>query len=669
MYILRDLYIKNFKCYRGEHTIDISKNKKSIGLVGSYIDTEGRSNWSGKSSFGDVLRYLIFGKCGIKNQNLISWGEDELEVEGTLLNVIDGEMITINRKVHSNGKTSTLIDDRDTSRRGQEWLQEKIGITYDEWLVTSFFEQDDTLRFCKMGPSEKRAEIQKWLEKTYWEKAREKAKSKLDELKKELDKQNVIIDTTEIKDKDTLLDDITLLENEIKELLEKYDKEQKLLKDKRSIEVECSCLMDSIKTNRKRLLTWMRLEDLIEKENHYKSEYELYKKLEVERESIRNKVSDQQAIVNTITKKGKELKKKLSEQFNGICPLDNKQCPRKSEIDQTEYLQEQRNELAKEYKKENALLESYKEEMRSFNEEFSKYKDAKFKLGETTKELDTLLSYEEYDSMGEIDNLDQLNHLIDAYANIDDIQSNVSYSTISYKQNRLGHLQHELESNDNNIKKKKQVEKKKKEYSKDIKIYQFLNYSFSKEGIPSAIVNMALEKIKKSANRTLKSLGTGLEIRFSTDKETKTKSNVCYTCGETFKPKKRKCHGCGSDRPYKISQDLNIEVFVNGTWGSFESQSGGCKVLVATMIRFAVSKMARESGKSKLLVGFIDEVLGSLDPVNKVALARCLITDNDLGISQRFMVTHDENIQSMFSDTLKITMNSKNGNSTIKWSE
>ena len=668
MYIIKNITFTNFKCYRGEHCVDFT-NKDVVGIVGSYTDVNGRSNWSGKSTFGDVIRYLIFGQCGTPNSRLISWGEESLTVSGTLLNVLTGEEIDIVRTVNEKGKTTVEIGDRDTSKRGQEWLNGVLGNTYKDWLITSFFEQGDTLRFCNMLPSEKRAEIQNWLEKDYWEKARETVKKQLDVYKKELDKQNAILeslnDDTGDSD-DDIKRSISEYEKEIVELRRAYEEQQKAINNKKSLERLKGTVRSNMDTFRHDMIQYMMIDGYIEEEYELKNKLKEFKVLETAREELRNIRSKQYALLENIKRRGKECKKKIEESFNGICPLDHNNCPRKDEIDQSEFYKEERNKLVQEYMDADTLLKSIEEEWKDVDSKYMALKSIESQLKEVTRWLNA--------NKKNAPNGELFSNYVKEYYQIEkdlslvqDDSSLIQYSQISNKEKLVGECNYTLKANKENREKKILANAKIKETAKLVKVYQFLNYAFSKEGIPSTIVNRALDQICIRANRLLRSLGTGLEIRFSFEKVTKTKSDVCYTCGEVFAPKKRKCEQCGSDRPFKISPDLDIEVFVNGSWGPFESQSGGCKTLIATMIRFAVSKMASENGKSKLLVGYIDEVLGSLDPVNKVALAKCLITDNDLGISQRFMVTHEEDIQYMFPHILNVTMNSKNGNSTIDW--
>jgi ABC-type glutathione transport system ATPase component len=189
---------------------------------------------------------------------------------------------------------------------------------------------------------------------------------------------------------------------------------------------------------------------------------------------------------------------------------------------------------------------------------------------------------------------------------------------------------------------------------------------FSKNGIPSLIIEESLQVVQDETNIILEKLGATIRIEFTNFKQLKSWEDRCLVCGRLFKSREMECPECNSKRQKKTKDELILKIYEGDKETNFEQDSGGGKVLISVAIRLALMRLLIRKSNSKIKFVVLDEIFGMLDQVYRKSMLE-LIRDfviKELNIDQVFIISHTE-ISDYIDDIILITRHDKY--STFSW--
>lgn len=176
--ILKELWLRNWQLFAGDHHIDFEGRVSPYFIRGTYNDSPPESNGAGKSALIEAVLYLLYGHHRFSvASSLIFNDSDEMLVRGRFT-LDNGTETVIERGLTKSGGSRFEVsgcvgDDR------QAFLEKLIGTSLKDFLLTRFIMQDDLHAFVKMKSAERKTRFREWLDITHWEKAENVAKADL----------------------------------------------------------------------------------------------------------------------------------------------------------------------------------------------------------------------------------------------------------------------------------------------------------------------------------------------------------------------------------------------------------------------------------------------------------------------------------------------------------
>ena len=164
---IRRVTAQNAGPFRDPVDIKFRGDDSVVGIVGRYADNPRRSNESGKSSFMDLVAYAFFGKKAVSDNDLIhDWATDDMIV-GVEAEGIDGESLVIRRGRKLSGGAIFEVEGCEGTRQAelQEFVDKRIGISYDDYVALSYFDRTNIHRFLGGKQSDY---LERWLPLKRW---------------------------------------------------------------------------------------------------------------------------------------------------------------------------------------------------------------------------------------------------------------------------------------------------------------------------------------------------------------------------------------------------------------------------------------------------------------------------------------------------------------------
>jgi len=681
--MLRSLEFEYFLCFGPKVTLSFGP-EFNVMITGKWKDQKHRSNWSGKSSLLEVIKFLLYGESrskyvkDIPNDNF----DKPAKVSGVIN--IDGKELEISREVQ--GGTSKLevkgwssVDKKVLQAR----LNRLLGYDYDDFISTCFFNQGEIHQFMAAKPAEKLALLEKWMEILTWDECEQETKERKKEVESKLE---------EIQE---AIEQLPELKSNLRETNESIEETENKIKEE---EEQAKRLQDKVDNMRFRIASKGYEDELKQKKDAENESFKLgeLKHAEQDLKQIEKDIMSNGEVIREATSNAPELKKlynrkrdiwsnveryaaRLTECQRDIstvedridkigsgkqCPLDGKSCVRTDSI--LDYKKKQRQELKKLQEKEKTIstkkrslesehtkvefsisdmratanqaekaelkIETLEEKLTAASKKIERIKH----LNAVIKSLNTKLAKSsKSDSL--VDKLKK--ELEEKREELQELQSETKD-----KYERLGELKNEREQIRTKLKEVKSGEKRMSLLLQQKEVLTFCSLMFGKRGIRSSQLRSRIENIERETNLILDELDSKLQIEIHTERELGAWESSCIYCGRDF-PKgysKRKCDACNNFRRKKRKEEFDIKIVNNGRTRGFNQESGGVKTLVSLAIRLSLVKLRqRITGKSIDLL-FLDEIYGMLDSVNREQVYRFLLdyAKNKLGFKQIFQITH-----------------------------
>ena len=653
-----------------EADLDFS-DKNIIGILGRGVTDSKRSNFLGKSSILEAIRYAITGNSrasegrDVKETDLIHHGEESMMV--MLMLEEDGQKYIIKRGRDSKNNGVLETNWASDKAKAQEFINNAINMTPDDFDLTVFFKQSEISQFMDLGPAEKKKVLMRWQNIDHWT---DKEKKVLEDLKRE---KNILRDRQiELA---TMQKSVEKPEDIVPELEDaKYQIEQ--LDEKISkLKTQLSNLGTSVSESEV-----LRLQNIKNKLHRQISEYQdhtselsaRYNKIKedinsvessYDADEINKKIKEHERDVNEYRIQARNLKSKIDigPSKDGLCPIINEPCDRITYTEsQISSFKKKLEEITKEGQSINVVIGSLKDDLKKLTD----VKLYKMKLETISKDLESEVTKKETLKKNKQEYLEVSEKLKAAdpekISKMENIQTEISNSETqrSRLNQKIGILNHKLEMFS---KSEKQIEILQSELMKQSQIIEdlnFVSYMFGKNGIVSLEIENSFSQIEEEINYVLSLFYDSLSVQFEADRETKAWETHCLSCGTLYEKgtKKLECSNCGTIRQKKRVDELRLDIIENGNVTPFKMASGGLKTIISIAVRTALTMLVKRRNNTNFNVIFLDEIDSALDSFFKervMFFVKETLTKK-LGFEQVFWISHDKSISENLDDIIMV---------------
>lgn len=688
---VRSVEISGFMPYRDSFKLKFDRSQ-IVNVSGQYGDDPAKSNRAGKSSFIDAQVWCLYGKSRAKREvELIHDQAEFAEVICELYDPRTEQSTFVQRMRTKDNKGSLEIRGLEGEKKKvtQEAIDQLVGMTYEEFLFTAFFKQNDIDQFMEADPQKKKEILMKWLQTKNWSEFAEKVNSFKLGLAEDLMRVKSLIAglPTENVDLDSLREEIGEIDKDKKKLLAEAEglSKQRIdhgmaLKELKAVDAKKEKAVE-IEEHIRRLKT-KRPDSDAHKENLRKLDEALEKYPlvgEAKHEEIVDKRDKFVSAIGQTNYEIEEVKKRIRDfgkSMTGVCPILQRACDRiepdpdalskleqekaglEKKLERHEENRDKANKFVTLYQKQQQWLrqkEQITSQLQAGKQLESQIADLAKQRAEVLKSIPDNVEAKITELLGKIDMIKEdegaIRDKLETHdRRLGEIRELIKQQTT--KQNRLQALEVELQS-----------------IEQQLGDAQYVEYMFGKNGIPSMELENSYSEIEDDANLILKNLRAPFHIEFTATRELKEWEPNCLACGTPFErgEKTHICKSCKTERQKKQRDELSLTVYEGGQERQFYMDSGGGKILLSVGIRLALTQLARRRKGSQWGTIYLDELFGQLDQTNRKLMADLISSTllQSLGFEQVFIISHDPSIQSSLANQVIVKRNQEKGYSEL----
>lgn len=609
--MIRILRLRNWGCFRGEHELVLNENVYAI--VASHSDNPDRSNWSGKSSLLESMRFVLYGTHRHRTEDAwITHGESDGFVEL----VTDGGII---RRVRARGKRTELDFNDSKQDRAQEAIESLLGMTELDFIATCYFEQRRMARFILEDPASRMKTVRTWTRIDKLEECYANVRDKLSRHRTELD---------------ALRSRCASIEEELELLRTNFDgdSEESVTSKIESLKVELGRYSDGAQQAREQERLAAMSDGLcavVQQGKLLASEISAYgDDTEVIAEADARKVKCEVEYLSA----SEELSRftRSSRNFDGKCPVTYGTCPVKDEVtaicranSHARDALTARVETAR-IKNDDAKSVLSRLWVKRQNHEQNKVKleglrakrDELVKLGVKTRP-DVIEKSSTYWRSLEFEVSDKIREL---------------------EATRMLMQRYQRES----VLKEKEIQQlsdREKVICSEIIVAEAALQVFGKNGAQRRAAESILSEIESGANESIRECGIDLSTRLLWSKEGEGHARECERCGSPFptSAKAKTCARCSAERGANLIHKLDVEL---------SNRSGAAEDIAGISIQLAASAWLRRTRSIQWSTAMIDEPVGQLDAANRKMLTSHLaaMLSGRYGYRQSFIVAHSPDV-------------------------
>lgn len=626
---LSDLGMDNWLCFRGKHAIKL--HPRMYSLVAHRAGNGESSNWAGKSAVLEAIYFCLTGRLNPdRHMGADGWITDGESKGGTQLTFSNGLEIVRERK-KSTKLRATFEGRLHEDDEAQRLIDEMVGLTADDLLATSYFQQRKMARLVLAEPSVRMGYVSEWMQLAPLEHAEENLRvainllveeaSKLASRMSELDA--ITLGDFDLAAAEKALTDARAKHTRLGDLAEKNAR----LHDAQRLVQSFDALCLEIKEARAELKEYDA--DALEK-------------------SFRHASKMTHAAVENLTVAQRDFTQKLAlaaGQFDGNCPVANMACPATVQINTERTRARGLRDAAQKLYDEARY--AHADATRAESQALAAWQSYQRKF-ERVKEMEarhdrTLVEYTRAKDSPEPMNDSELRTRADeAHRKVVELTAQIADHNRAHQRREAANREYEATS------------LRHAELEKKIATHREALVIFGKQGAQRRIAEHALGVIEENANALLSDCGIPLEVDVSWSREGSGHAKACDTCGMPFPAtaKVKACQRCGAARGPHLVNKLNIIL---------SDQSGAAEDLAGAAIQLAASAWLRSARSSKWSLAMIDEPAGALDSANRKLFATHLrhILGSRFGFEQAIVVAHHSEISDALPGRIVITNDGK----------
>ncbi len=616
---IAQLRMKNWLPFRGEHTLDFEG--KAYAIVARRVDDEEASNWSGKSSLVEAIRFALTGWHRMRlDDEWITRGEKSGEIEQTF---DTGERILRSREV---GRPTKLYywpagvpaDKPFYGKEAQAEIEKRIGLDADDFLATCYFEQRQMARLILARPEDRMSMISAWLRLAPLERCEDKARARVNDLIAQADviksKRDVargrLVAEAQHKSRELCIAEHQEAHEawlEAKKVVEKLETEWQENEQRRRAQEIREDFAQLVKEGK-----------ALDEEINESNMPALIEAHDAAR-AFRDKLQGEKAKAQ---ERARQLGVVARGEFDGKCPIADITCPAMKTIN------ESRSKNTKAHKEAVAACDALAlrvsdaviDDQRTWGQR-----------NEVQRKIDKLHQLRAQ--------AEKLIEAVDAAANVEapkpaDLLRSQLGSARSFAE-ECARKAHEkklvLDTFDEVARIEADCDQASASIDTELRLMQAALSIFGKNGAQRRVAEEVLGHIENEANERLAQCGIPLSVRVQWSREGTGLSKACESCGAAF-PKSEKvkaCARCGAARGPQLVNKLDFLL---------SDRSGAAEDLVGIAVQLAASAWLRADRGSDWNTVVIDEAFGQLDASNRRALSHHLA---DLVSSeQAFVIAH-----------------------------
>lgn len=635
MFIKR-IVLTNFLRYRGVH--ELLLEPKVYGIGAELDGDRERSNWVGKTSLLEAIDFALHGRHRWPlEDDWITRGESE---GGVLLEHDTGlEVERTRRRGKSTQLAVRLGAGKASGDAAQALLTERLGLSKQDFLATSFFMQKQMARFIVAKPSQRMEIVGEWFELDPLERAEDNVRRSLNALatREEQTAQRFEMGRQTF---DELLARLGLATVAPDELLATIDR---WIETAREARARAKARAAEIEEQRHARTMWDR--DVYAAGDHARlladasaARAELQKvtasSSPAAYERLRKQVDETQHEVRKANDAVKTKRSLAVGTFDGHCPVGEMQCP------VTDKLNAQRargRELAKQAEDDLVAaalaataagaalsrIETQRREAQALEGRAQALEEQAARHAEAARRVKAGSP-----PVVPADESEVVQRLTDAEVRLRDLeQARGTVAKLLVQQQGLAVERVEVGA----------------------------QVATTREGVlvlktaRRRIAEQALEEINGGANRLLVATGIPLTVRARWERETSTLATACDACGSPFPSSQRvkACERCHTQRGPKLEQKLEVEL---------SDRSGAAEDLAGIAFQLSAGAWLRARRGSAWSVACIDEPFGSLDASNRRALVTHLLTmlRSEYGFTQAFVIAHEGELVDVMPGRIRV---------------
>jgi DNA repair exonuclease SbcCD ATPase subunit len=623
--------------YRG--VTELILEPKSYAVVAHRVDNLESSNWAGKSSLLESIDFVLNGRLNAdRKMGVDGWLSDGATEGAVLVEFDDGTVVERARKKSTQLYVTPKGGKTATKDEAQQMLDEMVGLSADDFVVTSYFRQRKLSDFILTGPERRMAHVRAWFQLSKLEDGEERirtAAAALSETMAALEQHAV---HTREKVKQDLGTFATLGDLEV---------HMRALEKKLSDTNGKVTRLQAVLANNAKLIEAKRFieerKDLGALIHRLHTEMEAIDKMAVEGLYADAKKSTEQAR----QKRGEAYtnvsqKEKLAlAQFDGHCPIAEMQCPVKDQINAQRARNADLSDVAQAaYKKARETFDQLEMQERTARGVYEDYQRRERELSDLKAKMtagdEAYYKFLQQPEPADVEDLQARIHA--AHQTVVELSTELEagarrFVSISDGVSILGRLAIEIDRSE-----------------KKLATHREALVIFGKNGAQRRVAESALRTIQDNANAMLAECGIDLDVEIFWTREGAGAAKTCDTCGHPF-PASRKvkaCERCHTERGNLLVNKLDIMM---------SEQSGGAEDLVGAAIQLSASAWLRRVRGSRWSVVLIDEPFGQLDAVNRRAFSSHLaaMLSARYQISQSMIIAHHSSVLDALPGRIEIT--------------
>jgi len=678
--------------------IDLS-NVSLASIIGTFANDKRKSNGSGKSSFVDAIRYILYDKTRSKNKvGVVREGQPksvaELELD------VEGNKLRIQRTRTSSGTSTSQLwvngqNAGDKVKVVNEEIIRYLGVDADLFEQIYFFKQGDQFGFAEASASDRKAILAKVFKMDSLIKCQEAVAGKLRQARDAkqradgayeaaLSRLSSMWSVNELNDRvltaegnlstaqqlfeeyktfqfetDSSLDGFATKFQEWKdEVLEDRTK-SKNLEEKIS---KASNIIGSLQIEHQQHLS---------RHNSLKSELETAKFDCVECDGciieLESEIEKKRKVVNNFDAQSK-MNFKLAEEIEdktSLKSLAGSDCPTCGQVVGVDHVEKALAESRSRAENYRALGKDFASKLIQANQELNykvkllnKRRDYEAKKKNVAVLANNVKQSEKINRQTEARISEQIKERDRAISEQNDLHLSVDVVTCE-------NTHSQLDEHHNNLKNLKRCsDHRGSEIFSSIGPLQFQHSSACKDLEVRKSSEIDLEKAKEKREMSEKEVRIWSALSDAFGKNGIQALIIENTLGsiESFandmlsKMQTRFIIELRTQKQLKSGEDreaLDIIVYDNGTERPFESYSGGERTLINLSLRLSLSKTIGSLHGIKMQSLFLDEVLGALDEVNREEVVK-VVAFLSRSFDQVFVISHTDEIKDMIDSSITI---------------
>lgn len=628
---VKKIVLRNWLGYAGEHTLELEPTLYAI--TAQHEGDARRSNWAGKTSLIEALRFAFYGRSRATTADgWITEGEGGGQVDVVLSN---GAQVMRSRKVGHATKLS-LVDEDGSVLAGdaaQKRLEAMLGYSADDFEVTCWFGQKQMARLITARPGDRFELVSGWFDLGKLREAEARAVAYLGErvaqrerLQREVADARAVVESVRERWPASVMasnEEMVAQLERAAGLAEAAATERERLIDKAENALRTFDEAKSISDDRATLAQVQQQGKALAAELRALAGAQ-------DRQATARAAVEQAATASRLLGADYEKKRVLaSGRFDGCCPVDERACPVKGEINEraTENarLAREAHDLFAGASREEAgararLAEADRDASRQAKiaaQVDAMREQARVLLERTKGSVGWAFDEAAHAAARRI-----LEECRTAYRTQVGLAAALrrDAATVSEQQAKIDKAQNVLAAS-------KEAED----------VHRAAVHILGRQGAQRVIAEEALAEIEAGANAMLREAGIDLSVRVSWSREGSGLAKVCAECGTAFPPKAKACKRCGAERGHLQVERLDVGI---------SDTSGAAEDLAGAALQLAAAAWLRRERGAALCTAFLDEPFGALDEANRRAFAAHLVAllRGASGFEQAFIVAHHPDV-------------------------